>query len=106
MCPSPSIGPTAAALASPAKVKVLNPVSGRRTFITLRNAERYVSRGRARWHGNTAIAFIEDSHDRAAAHRSVVLASQLAYDRIGTMTFRQLAGIPVLGDVTKLFTRC
>jgi hypothetical protein len=93
-------------LASGLKIKVLNPVSGKRTFITRRNAERYVARGRARWHGNASIEFIEDSHDRAAAHRSVVLASQPGYDRIGVMTVEQIAGIPVIGDISKLFTRC
>ena len=83
---------------------MINPVSGKRTFIALRNAERYVARGRARWHGD-AIVFIEDRYDRAAAERTVALASACAYDRIGRMTMDQIAGVPVIGDITKLFTR-
>jgi hypothetical protein len=82
---------------------VLNPVSGKRKFISPRNAERYVARGRARWHGDTAIFFIEDDHCYASAKRSVEIASQLAYDRIGGMNFEQVRGLPMLGDVTKLF---
>lgn len=84
------------------KIRVLNPVSGKRTFISRRNAERYVSRGRARWR-NGDIHFIEDSHDRAAAERSVALASKAGYDRVGLMTMDQVAGLPMLGDVSKLF---
>lgn len=84
------------------KVKVVNPVSGHQlTFISQRNAERYVKRGRARWRGEELV-FIEGTHDRLSAER---LASQGNYDRIGQMSARQVTGIPMLGDVTKLFTR-
>lgn len=81
---------------------MLNPVSGHQlTYISQRNAERYVKRGRARWRGD-AIVFIEGTHDRISAER---LASQSHYDRIGQMTTQQVTGIPMLGDVVKLFTR-
>jgi hypothetical protein len=84
---------------------VLNPVSGKQhAFISRRNAERYVARGRARWRGD-ALVFIEGTHDRVAAERSVELASACAYDRIGLMTTEQVAGLPMLGDITKLFMR-
>lgn len=86
------------------KIRVLNPVSGRVTFIPRRNAEKYVARGRARWHDDRSIAFIMGTYDRNSAERSHALASQAAYDRIGLMTVEQLAGVPVLGDPMKLFT--
>lgn len=81
---------------------MLNPVSGLRTFISRRNAERYVARGRARWQG-AALLFIEDDHSCVSAKRSAKLDSQLAYDRIGRMTVDQLKGVPLLGDPSKLF---
>lgn len=80
----------------------MNPVSGHQlTYISQRNAERYVKRGRARWRGD-ALVFIEGTHDRISAEK---MASQTGYDRIGQMRARQVTGIPMLGDVTKLFTR-
>lgn len=80
----------------------MNPVSGHQlTFISQRNAERYVKRGRARWRGD-AIVFIEGTHDRLSAEK---MASQSGYDRVGRMNTQQLHGIPMLGDVVKLFTR-
>jgi hypothetical protein len=86
------------------KIRVANPVSVRMTYISRKAAERYVARGRARWHTHSTIHFIEDSYDRRAAERSMRLSSQLAYDRIGRMTLEQMQGIPVIGDPLKLFT--
>lgn len=86
------------------KIRVANPVSIQLTYIPLKNAQRYVARGRARWQNEHTICFIEDSHDRVAAQRSMWYESQLAYDRIGQMHAEQVKGIPVLGDVMKLFT--
>lgn len=86
------------------KIRVANPVSLSLTYIPLKSAERYVARGRAHWQNERTIRFIEDSHDRAAAQRTMRYESQFAYDRIGQMQVEQVKGIPVLGDVMKLFT--
>jgi hypothetical protein len=85
------------------KIRVLNPVSGRRTFIARKAAEKYVARGRARWRGD-AVFFVE-SYARDAAEKSAAVETQCGYDRVGLMTMDQVAGLPMLGDVVKLFTR-
>lgn len=83
---------------------MLNPVSGRRTFITRKAAERYVARGRAHWKGD-ALFFIEGTYARDAAERSAAVEAQCGYDRVGMMKPEQVVGLPMLGDVMKLYTR-
>jgi hypothetical protein len=86
------------------KIRVANPVSGQLTYISVKAAERYVVRGRARWRDERTIAFIEDTHYRQSAERLVQLEQDLAYDRVGAMTLEQIKGVPVIGDPMKLFT--
>lgn len=86
------------------KVRVLNPIAISQTYISRKNAERYVARGRARWEGDRMIKFIEDSHDRRSAERAYQFESQRGYDRIGLMSVEQVAGLPTIGDPMKLFT--
>jgi hypothetical protein len=85
------------------KIRVSNPVSAATTYISVKSAERYVARGRARWQNDSTIYFIEDSYDRRAAERAYYVMSQLAYDRIGQMSVEQVTGLPVIRDPVKLF---
>jgi len=87
------------------KIRVANPVGGDLTYISRESAERYVARGRAHWKNYRTIAFVENTHDRISAEESVAQASRRDYDRIGQMSREQIAGIPVIGDITRLFTR-
>jgi hypothetical protein len=86
------------------KIRVANPVSGELTYISRQSAERYVARGRAHWRNYRTIVFVEDSHDRKSALESFD-QSRFDYDRIGSMTREQIAGVPVIGDITRLFTK-
>lgn len=63
-----------------------------------------MARGRARWHGD-ALRFIEGTYARDAAERSAAVESQCGYDCVGLMKPEQVIGLPMLGDVMKLFTR-
>ena len=86
------------------KIRVANPLSRELTYISRDSAERYVARGHARWRNHRTIVFVEDTDHRFAAEQSMAQLTRSGYDRIPKMTTDQIAGIPVIGDVTKLFT--
>ena len=86
-----------------AKIRITNPASGQPTWITLRNAKRYVARGRAHWNDDGSICFAGRLHERITEDHALALQSMIGYDRIERMTVDQLKGIPVLGDPVKLF---
>lgn len=77
------------------KIRVANPASGNITYIARDAAARYVARGRARWKNERTIVFL-DIAPHISAQQSATLATQPGYDRVGRMTTKQIAGIPVI----------
>ena len=86
------------------KVRIENPTSGGALGVTSRrNAERYVSQGRATWTGSAAIRFHETDHRHLATAENLRRYSEIEHDRISRpMTTRELRNIPFVGDVQKL----
>lgn len=76
------------------KIRVANPVSGRLTYISRESAVEYVARGRAQWRNERTITFVED-HNHVSATESALVA-MTGYDRLGMMTLKQVAGVPVI----------
>lgn len=86
-------------------VFVRNPVNPWRGTISVRYAEKYVSRGLAVWCGKREIRFIEDDHRNVSAARSAAQTketlrrqSEPGYDRIGRILTEEdgLETIPVV----------
>lgn len=80
------------------RVCISNPLPGGSRYTSLRNAERFVRRGLARWTG-TKLMFIEsDTRDMAIVSAEIgQLRKYLAYDRVARpMTLREIAAIPVI----------
>lgn len=80
------------------KVRIMNPVEGSSRFTTRNAANRYVSRGQARWAdlGKQWIIFTDRDANRAIISHCR-LQESLGLDSIGRkMTREEMAAIPVL----------
>jgi hypothetical protein len=91
-------------------VRVFNPTS-QKIFTSRKSAERYVSRGRARWLADGSVEFIGDDDDYRAASvaESIERQRQLGYDRDVSQgrraSFEAIKNLPICGDPVKLFTK-
>jgi hypothetical protein len=79
-------------------IHVINPDGGV-GWTNRKKAGEYVSRGRARWKGPSAIEFITDDH-RAL---SVARAAKLYVSGDGFASLKAVKGLPAAGDVIRLF---
>lgn len=87
------------------KIRILNPAHPGGSHTSVKQAERYVRRGVARWIGD-ALEFIESDHRHISVVASADLRDRIAargYDDIGCMTLNQVQGLPVCGDAIKAF---
>jgi hypothetical protein len=93
----------------PNNVRIENPIHAGGAITSRKRAERYVSRGVARWIAKDRIRFIEPDYRRlsaVAAHSEKQWRDECArrgYDRIGHMTLDQVAGLPTTGPAIKVF---
>src|ERR1035438_8331025 len=96
----PSFGPTPQVSTSHRKshkVIIANPVSGC-GFTSLKHAQRYIRRGRARLLSDGRLEFIPASYQ----HQSAASASRRVLFHGGLATIGAVKGLPVAGDPTKL----
>lgn len=89
-------------------VRVYNPKS-QKSFTSRKSAQRYVARGLARWRQDGSVEFIDDEQDyRAVAVMSAQRLQEIGYDRDvsgARASLDAIAGLPVIGDTMKLFTK-
>lgn len=87
------------------QVRIHNPLA-RNGYTSLKSAQRYVARGRARWRKDGSLEFIESEADYRAVS---VMRSEDGYDRDvsrGAMaSLDAIKHLPVAGNVVKLITR-
>jgi len=107
--PVPSHGPLARVFSKShivkIKIRVLNPASAAVAYVSIKNAARYVARGRARWDGDRAIRFIEDSHQHESATRAAALQTKIGYDGVGRISMREVHRIPVVMPARLIYLR-
>ena len=70
-------------------------------MVKLRNAERHVAAGRAKWTSKTSIRFIESNPARQAAEMRAA-ESAIGYDRRGVLTVKEMRAVPIVNPMAML----
>lgn len=87
----------------PKNVEIVNPAPNGRRYTNRKCALRYIEQGRAEPVGTKAIRFLSTDYRVLATARSA--STHCGYDRAVTgerATQRELRGLPMVGDVSKL----
>lgn len=92
--------PVAISSTNPRKIRVsiLNPTPGGNRYTSLRNAQRFVRRGVARWSGERLEFITSDANNRKVIAEEIKrLRTGMGYDRVQrAMTLEEIAAIPVV----------
>lgn len=90
--------PVAISSTNPRKIRVsiLNPTPGGNRYTSLRNAQRFVRRGVARWSGERLEFITSEANSRKVIAEEIKrLRTGMAYDRVQRpMTLDELRAIP------------
>lgn len=85
---------------NPKTVVIDNPVPGGARVTSRRSAEKYISKGRARWVCRNRIRFMSADHRNQSAYRESVCQTDRGYDQRGVLTLREIVNLPCVKPVS------